>query len=216
MSHAPSSWPTTSTASGAGARRCATPLRDIFATLPPRPQNWPECCSGSWKSAAAAIRRAGGPDPARSGRADGRVRLRRHRGGLPALGSLHDFEADPLRLLQAAETLRVDRRVMHEHIIPTILGRDETEALGVVEPLDRTGSHCETPSPNALPQRNPSTPQERARCKRLSSETEEPAHIRSSIRSNCAFVARCAERTPRRSLPKHRHERLSISRQEIG
>jgi hypothetical protein len=31
---------------------------------------------------------------------------------------------------------------MDEYVIPTVLGRDQTETLGVVEPLDRTETHC--------------------------------------------------------------------------
>src|SRR5690606_39654624 len=37
--------------------------------------------------------------------------------------------------LQAAESLRVDRRIVHEHVGAAVLGSDEAESLGVVEPL---------------------------------------------------------------------------------
>jgi hypothetical protein len=33
--------------------------------------------------------------------------------------------------------------MMDEAVLLTVLGRDETEALGVIEPLDRaSGAHC--------------------------------------------------------------------------
>src|SRR5690606_40821626 len=58
-----------------------------------------------------------------------------HACGLCALRALLDLVADPLAFLQAAETLRVDCRIVHEHIGAAVLGRDEAETLGVVEPL---------------------------------------------------------------------------------
>ena len=61
---------------------------------------------------------------------------------LRALGALGYFELHALAFLQAAETLGVDRRKMDEYVIPAFLGRDETETLGIVEPLDRTETHC--------------------------------------------------------------------------
>src|SRR5699024_1781006 len=51
------------------------------------------------------------------------------------------FEADTLAFLQAAKTRVVDGRIMHENIVTTVLGRDETEALGVIEPFDCTETH---------------------------------------------------------------------------
>src|SRR5690242_9145810 len=61
---------------------------------------------------------------------------------LGALGAIGDLELHALAFLQAAEALGVDGREVDEHVLPTVLGRDETEALGVVEPLDRTETHC--------------------------------------------------------------------------
>src|SRR5690554_2321971 len=58
-------------------------------------------------------------------------------GGLRALRALGDFVLDALSLLQAAEALGVDRRIMDEHIRAAVFRRDEPEPLGVVEPL-----HC--------------------------------------------------------------------------
>src|SRR5690606_2652588 len=56
-------------------------------------------------------------------------------GRLCALGALLHFVADPLAFLQAAEALGIDRGEMHENVCAAVLGRDEAEALGVVEPL---------------------------------------------------------------------------------
>ena len=55
---------------------------------------------------------------------------------LPALRSLYDIELYGLTFLQAAEALRLDRRVMNEDIL-AILARNEAIAFSVVEPL-----HC--------------------------------------------------------------------------
>src|SRR5258708_7046598 len=51
-----------------------------------------------------------------------------------ALLALHDVELDPLTLGQALEALGLDRRMVDEAVLLTVLGRDEAEALGVVEP----------------------------------------------------------------------------------
>jgi hypothetical protein len=53
---------------------------------------------------------------------------------LPALGTLFHVELDRLAFLKAAEPGRVDRRVMNENVL-TVLAADESETLGVVEPL---------------------------------------------------------------------------------
>src|SRR5262245_56853459 len=52
--------------------------------------------------------------------------------------ALDHLELDLLALREAAEALHGDRRVVHEDVLRAILRRDETKALGVVEPLDRT------------------------------------------------------------------------------
>src|SRR5262245_15290354 len=73
--------------------------------------------------------------PLRRG-ADGPANVR----GLQTLRSAGDVELDPVTLGQRLEAFLLDRREMHEHVFPAIL-RDETETLGVVEPLDRACSH---------------------------------------------------------------------------
>lgn len=55
-------------------------------------------------------------------------------GCLPAFRALYNVELYSLSFLQALETVRTDRRVMHEDIL-AILARDEAVALGVVKPL---------------------------------------------------------------------------------
>src|SRR5687768_18178118 len=64
--------------------------------------------------------------------ADGDVR------GLKALRTFGHVELDLSAFLQAAEDLGIDGREVHEHVLAT-LGRDETEALRIVEPLDGSG-----------------------------------------------------------------------------
>src|SRR5690348_856123 len=78
--------------------------------------------------------------PLRGGRSRSLRLFGHHFRGLHALGALHDLEPDPLAFLQAAKPLRAYRREMHEHVSATAIGRDESETLGVVEPLH--GTHC--------------------------------------------------------------------------
>jgi len=54
---------------------------------------------------------------------------------LPALGSLDYVELDRLSLLQAAEAIGLDRRIVNENVFP-ILTADEAVALRVIEPLN--------------------------------------------------------------------------------
>src|SRR5688572_1746052 len=98
--------------------------------------NWPACSSTTEKKP----RRSGVFRflvDARSGGRDVR--------GLRALRALHDVETHTLAFLQRTEALRGDRRKMHEHVRAAVFGRDETEALGVVEPLHGTETHRPTP-----------------------------------------------------------------------
>src|SRR6266700_262017 len=55
---------------------------------------------------------------------------------------LHDFELHALAFGQRLEPFTLDRGVMHEAVLAAVLGRDEAEALGVVEPLHGTGDAC--------------------------------------------------------------------------
>ena len=57
--------------------------------------------------------------------------------GLKSLGALFDSELNLLAFLQVLETLALNGREMDEHVV-TLLASDETEALGVVEPLHIT------------------------------------------------------------------------------
>jgi hypothetical protein len=50
--------------------------------------------------------------------------------------ALHDVELDAIALGKALEAPALDRRMMDKAVLATILGRDESEALGVIEPLD--------------------------------------------------------------------------------
>src|SRR5205085_1206973 len=57
------------------------------------------------------------------------------RGG--ALLPLHDVELDALAFVERLEAAALNGRVVHEQVFAAVLGRDEAEALVVVEPL-----HC--------------------------------------------------------------------------
>src|SRR3954447_4581623 len=54
-------------------------------------------------------------------------------------------------LLEGAEALRVDARVVNEQVAAATVGRDEAVALLVVEPLDRSGWHPRTFLPAGPP-----------------------------------------------------------------
>src|SRR5215217_6466086 len=55
------------------------------------------------------------------------------------LRALHDVELHRVTLGQALEAVALDGAVVHEAILAVVVGRDEAEALGVVEPLDLAG-----------------------------------------------------------------------------
>src|SRR5215204_449880 len=56
------------------------------------------------------------------------------------------LELDGLAFVQRAETRALDLSVMHEDLV-SILARDESVALGVVEPLDGAPRHERPPAP---------------------------------------------------------------------
>src|SRR5512143_2147863 len=63
-----------------------------------------------------------------------------------ALLALHDVELDALAFGERLVAVALDRRMMDEAILLTILGRDEAKALRIVEPLYRAGrTHCGAP-----------------------------------------------------------------------
>src|ERR1051326_6773527 len=53
---------------------------------------------------------------------------------LPAFGAFLDFELHGLAFLQATESIRLDRREMHENIFAGLTA-DKAKTLGVVKPL---------------------------------------------------------------------------------
>src|SRR5918994_1909122 len=55
--------------------------------------------------------------------------------------ALRHVEGDLLAVLQRLEAGALDRAVMGEQILAAVVRRDESEALGVVEPLHGTCSH---------------------------------------------------------------------------
>ena len=58
------------------------------------------------------------------------------------LVTLNDVELDTVALVQSLEAITLDCRVVNKTVFGTIILRDETEALGVVEPLNCTLCHC--------------------------------------------------------------------------
>src|SRR5207302_5854334 len=63
-------------------------------------------------------------------------------GGARTLGALLDLVLHLVVLLQGLEPARLDGREVHEEILAAVIGRDEAEALGVVEPLYGTCIHA--------------------------------------------------------------------------
>src|SRR5690625_2254668 len=68
-----------------------------------------------------------------------------HGGSLRSLRTLGHLETDTLAFLETAESGVIDGRIVNEHVVPSILGRDETEALGIIEPFDCTKTHLKKP-----------------------------------------------------------------------
>jgi hypothetical protein len=66
-------------------------------------------------------------------------------GGLLALGSLGDLETHLLAFLQRLEAVHLNCRKMRKQIFAAVIGRDETVALCIVEPLNRTDCHTSLP-----------------------------------------------------------------------
>ena len=62
---------------------------------------------------------------------------------LPALGALDDIELNGLTFLQAAETARLDGRVVNENVF-AVLTADKAVALRVIEPLNCSLFQCVT------------------------------------------------------------------------
>src|SRR4051794_26152548 len=62
-------------------------------------------------------------------------------GRLGALLPLLDRKLDPLAFGQLTVALNIDVGLVDEHVGRTVLGRDEAETLGRVEPLHSTCSH---------------------------------------------------------------------------
>src|SRR5690242_681721 len=56
-----------------------------------------------------------------------------------ALLRLHNLELHALAFGQRLESLSLNRGVMDETVFAAVFGRDESKALGVVEPLHGTG-----------------------------------------------------------------------------
>src|SRR2546425_2991088 len=105
------------------------------------------------EAGAGDLRDARPPDTQTAPPREGRRRLfSRYRGRLQlhdvlsggALLPLNHLELDPLAFGQGLEAILLDRGVMHEAVLFAVLGRDEAEALRVVEPLHGTGDACHT------------------------------------------------------------------------
>src|SRR4051812_34667185 len=64
------------------------------------------------------------------------------RRGLLALRAVLDLELHLLVLLQGLEARALDFGEVREEVFAAAIGLDEAETLGVVEPLDGAGAHC--------------------------------------------------------------------------
>ena len=71
---------------------------------------------------------------------------------LPSVPALGQFVLDLLVVLEALEAGALDGADVDEHVLAAVVGRDETVALGRVEPLHRSGRHRLRPSiPSGAP-----------------------------------------------------------------
>src|SRR5947208_2817166 len=62
-------------------------------------------------------------------------------GGLEALGAGFGLVLDGFAVGEGAEALAFDHRMVNEDVLTVLFGRDESEALLVVEPLDLPSGH---------------------------------------------------------------------------
>src|SRR3954469_25723375 len=65
--------------------------------------------------------------------------------GARALGALLDLVLELVVILQRLETRRLNGGEVHEEILAAVVGRDEAEALLVVEPFNGTCAHLQFP-----------------------------------------------------------------------
>ena len=66
-------------------------------------------------------------------------------GGLKAFLALSHIKRDFLTVLQRLEALSPNFGKVGEQVVTTIIGRDEAEAFGVVEPFNCASCHCVDP-----------------------------------------------------------------------
>jgi hypothetical protein len=66
-------------------------------------------------------------------------------GSLLALGTLNNFKGHFLTLFERLESAHVDRGKVREQIFATIIGRNKTETLCVIEPFNCTVCHALLP-----------------------------------------------------------------------
>src|SRR5215212_5555723 len=97
-----------------------------------------------------SLARCGGRDRRRPSRASVAVAASPLEGGdvrrRGALGTLLGVEADLRALGERLEAAALNRTVVDEQVLAGIIGRDETEALVVVEPLNCSCCHVLAPS----------------------------------------------------------------------
>lgn len=66
------------------------------------------------------------------------------------LRPLNNLKIYPTTLFQGFEAIHLDRGKVREHIFTSILGFNEPESFGIVEPLDRACCHAASPLFQAL------------------------------------------------------------------
>src|SRR5438045_8243916 len=90
---------------------------------------------GRWKMADGKLRMADGKSLEPSATSHDKVLDLGDVAGLRALGTVNDLELHRLALLERAEAVALNGRVVHEDVAASV-ALDEPVALGVVEPLD--------------------------------------------------------------------------------
>jgi hypothetical protein len=67
-------------------------------------------------------------------------------GSLLAFGTLYYLKGNLLAFLEGLETIHVDGGKVREQIPASVIGRDKTKTLSIVEPFDYTSCHFLFPS----------------------------------------------------------------------
>src|SRR6185437_5893487 len=123
----------------AGPRpRCQAPLPLAGCCSPPSPISLRSCRATTARAYRREVREGAPAEGAP-------FSDQRNVPSLGALGAILDLVLNSRSLGEGLEALGLDRAEVDEHVLAAVGRGDEPVALGVVEPLDSSGCHAETP-----------------------------------------------------------------------